>query len=156
MNVSYVPLFKAQPMFFQGRHFFLPCEVRSMISKWEIKITDESRMNTMGEHGVCPLHIDWRDNTQGRAFWRAGWRAHTSHMWGCSIVRKLAKNLSMDSGGKKGKKNKKKNKTALHLLRVWEGFFFLSTLPKPQCSLFSELYKHYIMHIGHVKSSFTV
>lgn len=21
-------------------------------------------MNTMGEHGVCPLYVDWRDNTQ--------------------------------------------------------------------------------------------
>lgn len=43
-----------------GKTFFLPCRVRSTVSKCGLEITDESSMNAMGAHSVFLLHVGRR------------------------------------------------------------------------------------------------
>lgn len=126
-----------------GKRFFLPCRVRSTVSKCGLEITDESSMNAMGAHSAFLLHVGRRgvhnSRTKSPHQPQVG-LLHSQEACPGTLGLKKQQTTKLPSASEKYEKN----------------LLFLSTLSKPQCILFSELYKHYPMHTGYVKHSFTV
>lgn len=110
-------------------------------------------MNTIGAHSVCPLHTDGRDENTRRGVQKSRTKSPGQPYVGLLHSHNTVNKPLHVLWGKKGKKYIEQPSTCEEYEK---DLLFLSTLPKPQYSLFSELYKHYLMHIGHVKNSFTV
>lgn len=82
---------------------------------------------------------------------RARQRAQSSCTWGCSPVRTLWSGVNKPASIHWEKTKNKKPHPSIHE-RDEKDSIFLSSLPKAQCSLFSEIYKQYVMHIGYIKT----
>lgn len=113
----------------------------------ELKCTDESGISSMKTHSVCPSHTD-RSDERWQGCLAGQDREPRSTVFGAvsrsGCYTAMLTKLPMHSRGKKEKPQpsacEKDDKD----------------LPKPQCNLFSELYKQYVMQTGYIKSSSTV